>query len=237
MVEHDLASEDGGNMRRLVLKAFLAAAVAAGPISEPRAQERPGTKGTERPLPGLALSGSSLASVSAEEQARPLLLFAGDPFRNLSGLRSRDSSGREISFAAGQGGPPLTAVSFFATCCCSLCGQELAELKGLRERFPSIRVILVSLDAEVNAGVRAFVAESGLEAPIVHDDVGTIYDAFGTGQVPQTFVVDRQGRIVFEARRYGEGVAVPSWTSPRLVAFLKAAARGAPPNLPQPVRD
>jgi len=214
-------------MRQLFLISLAAAALAGGFVSAPAAQ--PGGAGVGLGLPKAVPSFGSLTERGLPGGKR-LVLFAGDPSRDLSRLTSRDASGGEISFAAGKGDPPLTLVSFFATCCCSLCGQELVELKGLREKFPSVRIVLVSLDTKVDEEVKAFVAETGLQAPIVHDDVGVIYGAFGTEQVPQTFVLDRRGRILFEARRYGEGTAVPSWTSPQMASLLKTAVAGSFPK-------
>ncbi len=86
-------------------------------------------------------------------------------------------------------------------------------------------------------GVREFVKEAGLESPIVYDDKGVLFDAFGAEQLPQTYVLDRRGRILMDVRRYGEGASFSSWESPRLGALLRMAREGVSLGLPPPARD
>ncbi len=86
-------------------------------------------------------------------------------------------------------------------------------------------------------GVRAFVDGAGLDAPIVYEEEGTLYEKFGVEQLPQTFVLDRSGKILMEGRRSGNGAEVPSWQSPQVAALLLKAERGTFLGLPQAVRD
>ncbi len=46
-----------------------------------------------------------------------LVVSAGDEGRDLSHLRVRDVDARSVSFATGEGGPPLTVVTFFSSSC------------------------------------------------------------------------------------------------------------------------
>ncbi len=85
--------------------------------------------------------------------------------------------------------------------------------------------------------VREFVKDAGLDAPIVYEGEGTLYEAFGVEQLPQTFVVDRLGRILMEGRRSGNGAELPSWQSPQVAALLRKAERGDSLGLPQVARD
>ena len=201
--------------------ALLAAALAVLPLSGP----------------GRAGGADSQAGEARAPGGGRLLLVAGDPSRSLAGFTARDRSGRKVAFASGEEGHPLTVVSFFATCCCVHCKRELRELRTLEESFPSLRVLLVSLDAAMTPAVASFVEEAGLRAPLVHDDAGSVYAAFGMEQLPQTYVLDRRGRILIDGRRFGEGAEVPSWTSPQVAALLRRAERGEPLGLPGAPRD
>ncbi len=107
----------------------------------------------------------------------------------------------------------------------------------MREGLPSVRLILVSVDDKMGPGVRAFVDGAGLDAPIVYEEEGTLYEKFGVEQLPQTFVLDRSGKILMEGRRSGNGAEVPSWQSPQVAALLRKAERGIFLGLPQAVRD
>jgi len=169
--------------------------------------------------------------------SKHLLLVVGDPSRNLLGFKIRDVTGKEISFTSEKDGPALTVVSFFATCCCVHCKQELRELKALKESQPSLGLVLISLDTAMDEDVNDFVREAKLDAPVIHDDKGELYDKFGMEQLPQTYLVNRQGRILLEGRRFGEGAKIPSWQSREMASLLRKAERGIFLGLPQAVRD
>ena len=107
----------------------------------------------------------------------------------------------------------------------------------MREGLPSVRLILVSVDDKMGPEVRAFVDGAGLDAPIVYEEEGTIYEKFGVEQLPQTFILDRSGKILMEGRRYGDGAEVPSWQSPQAAALLRKAERGVSLGLPRALED
>ncbi len=166
-----------------------------------------------------------------------LLLVSGDPSRSLSGFKSRDVLGRGVSFSSVGDGPELTVVSFFATCCCVHCKQELRELQALKESQPSLGLVLILLATAMDSDVRDFVKEAKLDVPIIHDDEGELYDKFGMEQLPQTYVINRQGQILFEGRRFGEGAKISSWQSREMASLLLMAKNGVPLGLPDAVRD
>lgn len=61
-------------------------------------------------------------------------------------------------------------------------------------------VLAVSIDADT-VPVRPFVEELGLTFPILFDPKGSIIALYGTAGVPESYVVDKSGKLVL--RRMG----------------------------------
>jgi peroxiredoxin len=81
---------------------------------------------------------------------------------------------------------------------------------------PDFELLAVSADDGGVEGVRSFVRDLGVTFPVLYDpdrQVGTRYGVWG---YPETFVIDRSGRIV-------ERVIGPrTWDTPAQVAALRA---------------
>ncbi len=103
---------------------------------------------------------------------------------------------------------------------CAPCKQEMPELQALhqRHREQGFSVIGVSVDAaRLAPEVRRLVDEFGLTYPNVHDARNTIGPSFKVVGYPTSFLIDRQGAIVW--RR--DGLIDPG--DPELAAALAAA--------------
>jgi cytochrome c-type biogenesis protein len=89
-------------------------------------------------------------------------------------------------------------VNIWATWC-TPCQQEMPGLQRLADRFADsgLSVVGVSIDAPGSeGGVRRFAEEHGLRFPIARDPGQRVTRAFRTIGVPETFLFDRQGRLV-----------------------------------------
>jgi len=69
-------------------------------------------------------------------------------------------------------------------------------------------VAAVSIDATDPAPVLAFVQRLGLSFDILHDQSGTIQQAYQTIGVPTSFLIDKHGRITYIA------MGAEAWDSP-----------------------
>jgi thiol-disulfide isomerase/thioredoxin len=89
-------------------------------------------------------------------------------------------------------------VNFWASDCAP-CKQEMPRLVAFSHAWSRRDVVVVGIDVlEYTKGpARAFSRHFGATYPMVFDPSGSTVDPWGVGQgTPQTFFVDRQGRIV-----------------------------------------
>lgn len=86
---------------------------------------------------------------------------------------------------------------------CPPCREEAPQLTALQRRIAPLGGTVVGVawnDSIPDA--RKFIADAGLDYPQLRDVDGAFAKAYGTKGLPETFVIDRQGRIV--ALRRGE---------------------------------
>ncbi len=115
--------------------------------------------------------------------------------------------GQEISLASLKGKPVV--LNIWATWC-GPCRREMPLLDSLSRESAArgIRVIGVSIDDEgAGADIRAFLTEYGISFTVLHDPNSTVTAIFRTRGVPETFLIDSEGRL---ARRWIGGVDGPA---------------------------
>jgi cytochrome c biogenesis protein CcmG, thiol:disulfide interchange protein DsbE len=104
------------------------------------------------------------------------------------------NTGKPIKLSGYKG--KVVMINFWATWC-GPCKSESPALQKLWEQYRTRGVVFVGVDYnDVASDARRFVRKHGLTYPMVRDrdgSVGNLYDLTG---VPETFVVDRQGRLV-----------------------------------------
>ena len=117
---------------------------------------------------------------------------------------ARDLQGRRVALRDLRG--EVVMLNIWATWC-PPCREEMPSMQRLHERLgpQGLRVVAVSIDAALGdtdaagrAGgdVREFVEEHGLTFDVWHEPSGEIQRIYRTSGVPESFVIDRQGRIV-----------------------------------------
>ena len=106
---------------------------------------------------------------------------------------------------------------------CEPCRAEMPAMQRLYERLggADFEVLAVSADQGPVAAVTAFVGEHALTFPVLRDPELQVASRYRVTGYPETFVIDRNGRIV-------EHVIGPwTWDSPESVAaFRKLIATG-----------
>jgi len=147
----------------------------------------------------LSLAEVPTAPARAEAEAGPSTagltpLAAGQPAPEYA---AHTLEGQPASLAAARG--QVVLVNLWATWC-EPCRFELPELAALHERYVArgLRVVGVSVDARrTGSEVRDFVTRRQLPYTFWHDPEDRISGAFGVTTLPASFLIDRQGTVVW----------------------------------------
>lgn len=101
---------------------------------------------------------------------------------------------------------------------CGPCRVEMPSMQRLEERLgpKGLRIVAVSIDDPgMDQRIVEFVRELSLTFEVLHDAPGHIQGQYQTTGVPETFIIDREGRI---RRRI---IGQDDWSSPANIAFLE----------------
>jgi len=99
----------------------------------------------------------------------------------------------------------VVLVNFFATWC-PPCREEMPHLQDeVWERFAGGDFAMISVDREEEADkVAPFVKDHGAGWLFGLDEHREVFARYATGYIPRTYVIDRDGRIVFQGQGYGK---------------------------------
>jgi cytochrome c biogenesis protein CcmG, thiol:disulfide interchange protein DsbE len=139
---------------------------------------------------GGALTALALGCAPDTDRFRPLQ--AGDP---APAFAASMPGGDTVSLGALRGDPVLLNV--WATWC-PPCREEMPALQVLHETYGprGLRVIGVSVDSRgAESAIRSFTADHGITFTILHDPAEAVSRQFRINGVPETFLIDADGRI------------------------------------------
>ncbi len=166
------------------------------------------------------LSGLALAAVAAV-----VLIFASPSYRqgepSIAGSKAPDFSfewnGSASRLADLRG--RIVVLNFWATWC-PPCVAEMASLNRLHQRIAEQggMVLGVSVDEDA-AAYGQFLQAQQIRFPAYRDPSKKISSRYGTFMYPETYIIDRKGRI---ARKV---IGPQNWDSPELVAYLETLLR------------
>lgn len=127
--------------------------------------------------------------------------------KKLPAVQLKDMEGNAVNTAAlGLEGPII--VSFWATWC-SPCKRELNTIQDLypewQEKY-GVTLVAVSIDDQKTMNqVPVYVNGKGWEYLVLMDPNGDFKRAMGVNNVPHTFLVDKNGNIVYSHNNYAPG--------------------------------
>jgi len=106
----------------------------------------------------------------------------------------------------------IVLLNFWASWC-PPCIEELPTLMELHRRMPEVVVVAISIDEDPEKYQR-FLTKNHVDLLSVRDPSQRIETMYGTAQIPETYVIDRQGRL---RRKF---VSAQNWTSPEIMEYL-----------------
>lgn len=96
---------------------------------------------------------------------------------------------------------------------CAPCIEELPSLLALQKQMPELAIVAVSMDQDPDVYKR-FLAEHHVDVLTVRDEDQKVNALYGTVQIPETYIIDRQGVL---RRKF---IGAQAWTSPEITSYL-----------------
>jgi peroxiredoxin len=121
---------------------------------------------------------------------------------------SDGSKSADLSKLRGQ----IVLLNFWATSCAP-CIEELPTLMELHRRMPQVAVVAISIDEDPEK-YQHFLTKNHVDLLTIRDPSQRINAMYGTVQIPETYVIDRQGML---RRKF---VSAQNWTSPEIMEYL-----------------
>ncbi len=141
------------------------------------------------------------------------------------GFTLPDPAGNPVALADFRGRYVL--LNFWATWC-PPCLREMPSMERLSTSISkrSFVVLGVSLDKEGAVKVNPYLKRLGVTFPIVLDTDSKIATLYGTRDLPSTFLIDPQGRVILAAK--GER----DWAAAEMIEYFQELTAGLNGKLP-----
>lgn len=109
-------------------------------------------------------------------------------------FKLKDLNGHELSLSDFKG--KLVLINFWASWCLP-CTSEMPALQRLYSRLKDEGFVIVAIGVDDDRdSLAAFANQYGLSFPIIIDETGEVKKTYGVRGVPESFYVDRAGRII-----------------------------------------
>ncbi len=156
---------------------------------------------------GLALGAAALTWVAPEGSVE---IDREAPNFQAIDLATRDS----VSLEDYRGS--VTLVNIWATWCVP-CREEMPSMQRLFDSVGTrgFRIAAISIDEGSSEDVVAFARELDLSFDILHDRSGSVERLYQTTGVPESFLLDRRGKLVKRV------IGAHDWSSPANIATVE----------------
>ena len=141
--------------------------------------------------------------------AATMVAFTGpSTSKKMPDITIADLQGKPVKIQEYIKGSELTVISFWATWC-SPCKREL---DAVQELYPDwvdsydVRFVAITIDnSRALTQVRPIIEEKGWEFDFLVDSKQELQQALSFQAIPQTFLVDNEGNILFQHEGYTPG--------------------------------
>ena len=150
-----------------------------------------------------ATATDSSVPTAQEDIEATTLIHAGDMAPDFT-VEMLDGSKVTLSALRGK----VVLVGFWATWC-PPCRQELSHMqKDVIDRFAGKDLVVLPISrGEKRTTVEEYIAKMGYTFPIGLDGDQSIYRKYASNYIPRSFVVGRDGKVVYVAVGYDEQIA------------------------------
>ncbi|RMF47033.1 MAG: TlpA family protein disulfide reductase [Deltaproteobacteria bacterium] len=157
-------------------------------------------------MPALCLAGAS-----RPERAPGGAALVGGPAPDFS-LKATDGRTIRLSDLRGK----VVLVNFWATWC-PPCKQEMPSMERLyaRLRNQGLEILAVNIEADGDEVLPEFLRQHPHTFPVLMDLEGEVQQTYGVFRFPETFVVDKAGRVVQHI------IGGRDWASRDMIGALK----------------
>jgi len=133
---------------------------------------------------------------NASLDAAAALLALHDAVVQASGFSLTALDGKTYSLDALRG--KVVLLNFWATWC-PPCRREMPDMQKLYERFSSKGLVVLAVSDEKRETVEDFLKKQNYTFPVVLDPGRKVNTAFGIEGIPNSFLFDREGRLVAQS--------------------------------------
>ncbi|UCE55799.1 MAG: TlpA family protein disulfide reductase [Desulfobacterales bacterium] len=128
-------------------------------------------------------------------------------------IRLKDIEGRQVNLADFRG--KIVFLNFWTTWC-PTCRIEMPSMEKLHQKFKYKDFAMVTINLQEAASqVKEFFKVHKLTFTALLDSTGDVGTAFGIYQIPTTFILDKEGRIIAKA------VGPREWDSKNAIALFE----------------
>jgi peroxiredoxin len=126
-----------------------------------------------------------------------------------------DINGKMVSLSDYRG--QVVLLNIWATWCAP-CVEEMPSLEKLHQELKDEEFVILagSIDESGAAVVRPFMKKHKLNFPALIDSAGILKDLYQTTGVPESFVIDKQGRILEEV------IGPRDWAAPGALKYFRS---------------
>ena len=159
----------------------------------------------------------ALAACSKEEKGKTALSGNLHEGAAAPDFTLKDPSGRDVVLSSLRG--KVVFLNFWATWC-PPCKEEILSMMRLNQKMAGkpFEMLAVSIDEGGKDSVVTFFKDSGFNLPFLNDIEQKAAKAYGITGVPETFIIDKQGRVVKKV------IGGMDWSSPAAIQFFSDLA-------------